>query len=193
MKQPLASAMMMMLACQSGTGQPSLVVHGPHQVRVESLGPVEVPTVTKGQKKVDNISWSVMDEGVARVESQAIVVVGPGQTEVVAKVDGEAVSWELVAELAIVLAFVDAPAVLVVGDIVPLKVVGTVGTEVVMPEGIKWTSSKAEFATVDSGGIVRGVGPGVVYLTASVPSAEATVEIEVLEGADPAMEELWSP
>ena len=111
----------------------------------------------------------------------------------VGQIDGESVSWELVAELAIALTFVDAPATLVVGDIVPLKVVGNVGTEEVTPEGIKWTSSKAELATVDSAGVVRAVGPGVVYLTALVPSAEATVEIEVLEGADPAMEELWSP
>ena len=188
MRQPLASAMLMMLACQSGPEQSSLDLQGPQQVRVEALGPVEAPTVTRGKKTIANVDWSVMDDGVARVESEAIVVVGPGHTEVVGDVDGEVVSWELVAELAIALTFVDPPATLVVGDTIPLNVVGNLGAKRVTPKRISWSSSDKALAIVDAEGVVRGVGAGVVHLTASVPTGEATVEIEVLQGADAAME-----
>lgn len=46
---------------------------------------------------------------------------------------------------------------------------------------INWTSSDEQVATVDQGGVVTGVGPGTVVITARAGTANATTSISVVE------------
>lgn len=46
---------------------------------------------------------------------------------------------------------------------------------------INWTSSNAQVATVDAGGVVTGVGPGTAVITATSGTANATTSISVVK------------
>src|SRR5688572_13921537 len=107
---------------------PALVLDGPEHLRVDRLGPVEGPRVElEDGTEPEGVIWTLSREGVAHVEGDRLVAEGPGEVQVVAEWEDQRVEWTLLVELGTMLAFVQPPSRLKVGQEVPLQVEARVG------------------------------------------------------------------
>ncbi|HEY0304521.1 MAG TPA: Ig-like domain-containing protein [Longimicrobiales bacterium] len=83
------------------------------------------------------------------------------------------------------ISFESVPAGLVPGEEATLRaIVKTSGGAVISaPPALTWTSSSNAIATVTGAGVVKGVAPGAVTITATSGSASGTVNLTVDQGA----------
>ena len=68
-----------LMGCASQSLELELRVDGPARVRVDQLGPVDVPAVILADGTTTDVEWSVDAPGVVSVESGRVVAVGPGE------------------------------------------------------------------------------------------------------------------
>jgi len=170
--------LLLLSAC--GTTPPQLQLEGPQQVTVDTLGPVQGPvaTLSDGTAPAD-LTVSAAPGSVAMVAEGVVQAVGPGEAEVTVSWKEQSATWTLVVEPAITL-WIAPPDQLQVGRAVPLPVEARIGDQNVDPGDLTWTSSAEGVATVDGAGIVTGVAPGMVYITAESGRSNAMVELKVV-------------
>lgn len=167
-------------ACTGAPAEPSLTLEGPTEVRVENLGPVDGPRALRADGTAPTgVVWTVSDSAVAAVRGGTVVALAPGQTRVTGTLEDETVGWTLTVDPLIVLGFVDAPASVAVGQEVELKVEAHAADQPVPAGAVEWSTSDAAILSA-TGGRVRGVAPGVAYVSARRGASEAMAQIEVV-------------
>ena len=168
-----------------GCGQASsddLILEGPVQLSVGSLGPVEAPRAVVDGAAPEGVLWESSSAAVAEVTADGTVrAVGPGEASIVARWKGQEVSWTLTVEPSVRLRLVDPPAKVRVAETVQLGLEAFVAGERVTPGKVNWSSSSSEVASVDAAGAVTGVRAGVAYVTVSGSRGEAMAEIVVVD------------
>lgn len=177
-------AIVSLVACVGGAGPaaPKLVIEGPARVTVDHLGPVEPPLVRLDDGGgVEGLAWEAEPASVAHVRDGELHALGPGEATVRGRWGDQEVAWTLVVEPHIQLLVVDPPASLRVGEARPLQVRGRVGATETAPGPLQFSSVNLSVLTVDAGGEVRALAPGVGYVEVSgTRSGTALVEIEVV-------------
>lgn len=172
-----------LLACPAPPA-PTVTVEGPAELRIDTLGPVDLPAVTlrAGDEVVaESPVWAVDDASVARVDGGRLETLAAGKAQVTASWRGASAAIALVVDPAMTLSFLQPPATVLVGGTAQLLAVGHVGQSPAIVEGAPaYSSSNEAFATVSPAGLLTAVSPGVVYVTAKQGSSEAMVEIEVV-------------
>ena len=173
-----------MLACPAPESTPTLVIDGPAEVRVQELGPVDLPLVVvrRGDVVAEGaaITWSVEPADGGSIEGGRLHVVGAGQGTVTASFEGAQGSFALVVAPPVTLSYVNPPGTLAVGASVQLVTGTRTGDRPSMIESVPtFVSSNDAVATVSPTGMVTAVTPGIVYITGRQGEAEAMVEIEV--------------
>ncbi len=167
-------------ACTDGPEEPSLTLEGPTEIRVEKLGPVDGPRALRADGTAPSgVVWTVSDAGVAAVRDGAVVALGPGQTRVTGTLDAETVGWTLTVDPEVILGFLDVPPTVMVGQDVELKVEARAGEQVVAPGAVEWSTSDPAILTATAGRL-RGVAPGVAYVSARRGASEAMAQVEVV-------------
>lgn len=166
----------------SAVGQPELILDGPSRVAVDRLGLVQPPVVRlEGGDPVQGVAWEASPTEVAHVRDGELHAVGPGEAVVRGVWQEQRVEWTLVVEPHVLLVVPNAPATLKVGQSEVLKVGGRAGQAEVAPGPLTFTSLTLNVLTVDAGGQVNALQPGVGYVQVTGPrSGEALVEIEVV-------------
>lgn len=166
-------------ACTGAPEEPSLTLEGPTEVRVEKLGPVSGPRALRADGTApEGLVWTVSDMHVAAVRDGRVIALGPGETRIVGTLDDEQVGWTLTVDPAVVLGFSHVPAVVSVGEEAEIGVEARAGDEPVPAGPVDWSSSDPAVLSV-AGGKLRGVAPGVAYVTAKRGAAEAMAQVEV--------------
>ena len=159
----------------------TLVLDGPARIVVDRLGPVPGPRARLATgEEVAEVVWTVTPESVGHNRQGEIHAIGEGEATVRGEWQGQTVEWTLVVEPVVALSFDAPPATVPVGADVPLTLAARAGDEPAPPGEVTWTSSDETLATVDPSGRVRGVAPGVVYITAANRRAQAMVELNVV-------------
>lgn len=168
------------LVCVACVGGGDLALDGPGHVTVDELGPIEtVPRAVDAEGDPVEVDWAVEPGDVARVEDGRVVAVAPGTAEVTGTSPSGRVSWTLVVDPPLTLAFDDPPATVAVGEKVALGVEARAGDEPVEVDTLDWSVQPAERAGVDESGVVTGLSPGMVWVTASEGDSEAMLELRV--------------
>lgn len=165
----------------SGTVDAELALDGPARIRVDHLGAVQGPQVVLSDgTEPQGVVWTVSDGGVARIDGDSIVAEAPGEAQVTGSWEGQAVSWTLVVDPAMILHIQNARPRVSVGDMGTLRASATIGQESVDPGEVTWSSSDAELLTVAADGTYEALGTGRVWVTAKTANgAESMVEIDV--------------
>jgi uncharacterized protein YjdB len=130
-----------------------------------------------------NVAWSAADPAVATVSSSGVVTgVAPGNTSITATIDGVMGSAP-VAVTAVPVASVSVSpntVTIVVGQNVPLTATPLdAGGNPLVGRVVTWTTSNAGRATVSNGGIVTGVSPGNVTITATSEGKSGSAAVTV--------------
>lgn len=172
------------LACPAPESTTTLVIDGPAEVRVQELGPVDLPPVVVRRGDVVSegaaVTWSFEPANVGSIEGGRLQITAPGKGTATASFEGAQGSFGVVAALPVTLSYVDPPATLAVGASVQLVTATRTGGQPSMIESVPtFVSSNDAFATVSPTGMVTAVSPGIVYITGRQGEAEAMVEIEV--------------
>ena len=166
-----------------GSEEPAgtLALQGEPTVEVDRLGLVRgMPQVTFDDVPIEPV-WVVDNPVVARVDEESIVALGEGRTVVRGTYEDQTVEWTLVVMPAVTLHFGPIPGRVRVGASQAVSVLAHLGdSKPIDPGPIAWRTSNPAIATV-SDGVVEGVAPGLVFITASVASSEAMLELEVVQ------------
>ncbi len=128
------------------------------------------------------VSWSSADTMVAAVDSAGLVTAIVGGATTVAATAGGVSGIAVVTVMQSAGSVVVSPAAdtVALGDTVRLAAEAFDGNGHAVPGAeFAWTSSDVSVATVNAGGLVRGVAEGVVTITATAGSASASAEIAV--------------
>lgn len=169
------------LVCVACAGGSDLALEGAREITVDELGPVEaVPRAVDAQGDPIEVAWAIESGEVAQVVDGRVVAVGPGTAQVTGTSGGAHVSWTLVVDPPLTLLFDDPPAEVRVGEQVDLDVEALAGDRPVDVEALTWSVQPAERAEVDDTGVVTGLVPGTVWVTASEGDSEAMVELRVV-------------
>jgi hypothetical protein len=171
-------------ACTGTPPAEPLTLSGAPEVRVDSFGPVDGPDALQGGAAAQGVVWTVDAPTVAKVGADGTVeALSSGKAVITGTVGAQQVSWTLLVDPPVVLAFVEPPSSVAVGKPVQLKVAGKLGDADADPGTIAWTTNDPSHATISASGELTGVAVGVVWVTASSIRSEATVEISVTEPA----------
>lgn len=129
------------------------------------------------------VFWSSQHPSIAVVTAEGIVTgVGPGNTQVAASANGtSAVVAVSVSRLPVSLVRVNPPAANIpVGGTVALSAQALDATGGVVPGlSAAWTSSHPSIASVNGSGVVTGIAPGSVTLTATVAGLNGVAAVSV--------------
>lgn len=166
-------------ACGAGSHQNAeLLLEGPSMVRVDELGMVEGPQVLLSDGTTPTgMVVDVQPSGVAKVQGADVVATAAGEATVSIRWQGSEVKWNLVVVPSEHLSLQDPPFEVGTGQRTELVVVDEQRSRVA-GEGLDWSSSAPEIATVEDGW-VTGVSPGVVFVTAKGHGSQVMVELDV--------------
>ncbi len=138
------------------------------------------------------VAWSSSDPAVAAVDTSGLVTAAGNGTATVTVLSGEVSDSAsiIVSQTATTVEVTPQAHALAAGDTVRLAATATdENGHVVVDAAFGWTSSDTAVASVDSLGLVRGVGEGAATITAAVGDAaagvEGTAEITVLPPPPP--------
>ena len=135
--------------------------------------------------------WSSADSEIASVDQEGVVTgVSAGETTISAT---GTESLEAGEHAVVVIALPDDedPVVIVIGEfVVGVGLTITLAAETIGGEdgGYGWSSADEGLATVDDGGVVTGVAPGEVVITAEGDSSHVTGDILIVVTQDPPWE-----
>lgn len=176
-----AAALLILTACATIDAQPQLMLDGPGQLRVDSLGPVDGPRAVLDDGSVpDGVLVTVEDAAVAEVEAGLVVARAPGETKVSATWNEQEVAWTLVVDPAMSLRILVSPSSMEPGEEAPIQIEARQGDDIVDDVQVEWVSSDEAVLTVEDG-TVSASAPGVAYVTAKVGGSQAMLEIEVTD------------
>jgi hypothetical protein len=180
----LALAVAMIVGCTSEPGVQELVLDGPREVRVQSLGPVPAPRITTTTGEEPHLIWQFSRPGVVELEGDRLVAKGPGEVDATAEWEGSAVTFAVVVQLDSELLLPSIPARLSVGETRPLeaavRVAGDPTVRPLDPSEVQWTYEGTLLRI--EGFEVTGLAPGITFVTARSRGAQAMAEIEVVAG-----------
>jgi hypothetical protein len=129
------------------------------------------------------VSWSSSNEAVATVGSTGRATTNaPGSVTITATVDGRSGTAQLTVTPMPVGQVQVSPAVraLAPGDTVRMTaVVRSVNGILLADRPVSWASSAPNVAQVDAGGLVTGITPGMVTITATVEQTSGAGQVEV--------------
>ena len=150
-----------------------------------------IATITPANADNQNVSWSTSNSSVATVATGLVTAAGAGEATItVTTVDGGKTATCAVTVSAVVVPVtgikIDQGATAEVEEGNTITLTATVQPENATDKTVTWTSSKPEVATVD-GGVVTGVVPGEVVITAKAGDKTATCTVTV-NSAIPAYE-----
>jgi uncharacterized protein YjdB len=133
------------------------------------------------------VTWSTANAAVATVSSTGLVTgISIGEATITATSEGQTGSATIRVQAPAVASVVVSPASLdlVVADTSRLTLVGRdAGGAVVPGLTVAWRSLAAGVATVDAGGLVRGVAPGTTFVVGQVGTLEDSASVVVTAAA----------
>ncbi len=158
--------------------EPRLRLNGPGVVTVSEFGPVDAPTaiLTDGTHP-EGVEWTASSADVADLQDGHVVAIGHGSSDIEGVWLEQRVSWKLVVVQSMPLEFSKTPAVIHVGQQVPLTVLADGQTQA--PQAVTWFSSDPSRLMVVPG-MVRGVAPGTAYITAKQGASQAVLQITIV-------------
>lgn len=160
--------------------EPLLVLDGPDHVHVHELGPVEGPHLRLSDGTIPSgIRVVVPRRDVAEVGEDRVIARGPGRTPVVARWRNQEVVWTLQVDLETELLVSNIPSQLHPGDKAHLDLAAVRSGEPVALGEVVWASSDPTVLEVREGQ-VEALRPGRAFVTAQTSSAQAMVELAVV-------------
>ncbi len=119
------------------------------------------------------VTWTTSDEAVATVGPTGVVTArGPGTAEVTATAESAHGTATIRVLVAVAAVDVESPAQgMIVGGMVQLQATPRAADGGALDRTVTWESSDEAVATVDGNGLVKGVAPGQVVITASAGAA----------------------
>ena len=129
------------------------------------------------------ITWTVRDPDIASVtQSGLITAIAPGVTQVSASAGGMSavVDVDVARRPTAVVSVSPGTTVVRVGDSMPLSATALDNSgQTVAGRPVSWRSSNAAIASVSSSGVVTGVGPGSVTITATIDGVSDAASVTV--------------
>lgn len=153
--------------------QPSITINGEKMVELHEGQTYQIPVITSG---VSEITWTSSDPAVASVDANGLVTAlkAGGVTRIKAQYgeysDHVDISVSKAPEVRI-----EGPSTVNVGDTIELD-----GDTYKIDEDIVWSSSNEEIAKITNKGVVKGIAPGEVTITATAGDYSKSVVITVL-------------
>lgn len=141
------------------------------------------------------LTWTVTPVTVAKLEGAKVTPIANGEATVAASVGTVKNQYAFVVALPdkVEIAGYTAGTAWPVGQPGPLTAVVKSGDTVVVGETITWSTSADTVATVAADGIVTGVAPGTVTITATSGAFSAPIEVTIGDAAAIAATEAAAP
>lgn len=177
---------MWVAAAVLGCGQPAeermLVLDGPAKVRVEQLGVVAGPAARLSDgSAAEGVEWTVTPAQVAVVKDGVVEAIAPGEATITGAWKGQTASWRLTVSPAVTLVLRGVPEKLLVGESKQIEAHQRLADGfALVTSPVTWVVSDPSRLTIGGDGLVTGVAPGVVYVSASAAGGDAMAEIEVV-------------